>query len=668
MSPVPITITGSLCELCHQFIGDLFSFDFTRQTVYPARWIPTGSGWTPEKAWGDAFHHHDTFEDLSNSAKTCHLCEVLYADLAPLDTALHQGWLGLYPFWTSGRIGENKFKGHFRAGFRDSLQDMPWGSSKIGSIPLHSFRVCRREPLGRGEEVPILDYYRKIPVVSPSITPSHISKVAARWRQECSETHTNCVKLDSANALPTRVVDISDSESGRIRIYESNGEKMPYVGLSHCWGGIIPSVTTTANLKARTTSGMNIDELPQNFRDAIQVTRALGMKYLWIDALCIIQDSKSDWDKEAKRMYSVYAGAAVTISVLDSAGSTEGFLKPTRAPLAVISAEYAVQKVYPDINEYLVQSPLNGRGWCMQERLLAKRVLHFGKEQMFWECLSGFRCEDGKSFSGDSDGHFVALFIKIRKRIGIAAARGIELDWKAWYQLLEEYTTRKFTIVADKLPAVVGAATLFKRTRRTATYIAGLWQEDIARGLLWCAHYYHVPGRKVWGISSTDQISELSKPPRKRAPSWSWASLDGALDFWALRIDGFVIEVLDVTMDAEKEATHGYPDGTLTLKGRIAPMFYHPPEDNKHDVGVLTFEQFETPGSHSEPLTRCVMDLDRRIPRGCWALVMTESPTDKYFLVLHKRDDGSYRRIGMGNAHWREVDPVRFQIEEIQIS
>ncbi|OTB18675.1 hypothetical protein K445DRAFT_19277 [Daldinia sp. EC12] len=667
MSPAPITITGSLCKLCHQFIENIFSFDFTRQTLYPERWLPTGSGWTPEKPWGDAFHHHETFEDISISAKTCQLCEVLYADLAPLDAALRQGWLGLYPFWSSGRIGENKIKGHFRAGFRDSLQNMPWGSNKIGSIPLHSFRVCRREPLAKGEQVPWLDAYRRIPVVSTTITPSHISKVAARWREECSENHPNCVKSDSVNALPTRVVDISDSEIGRIRIYESKREKMPYVTLTHCWGGVIPSITTTVNLKAR-TSGMNIDELPQNFIDAIQVTRALGLKYLWIDALCIIQDSKSDWGQEAGRMYSVYAGASVVISVLNSAGSTKGFLKPNRAPLAVISDEYAVQKVYPDINEYLVDCPLNGRGWCMQERLLAKRVLHFGKEQMFWECLTDFKCEDGKNFTGDSDGHFVAQFLRIRKQIGVAASQGVELDWKAWYQLLEEYTTRRFTIFTDKLPAVVGAAALFKSTKPNATYIAGLWREDIGRGLLWCAHYYHAPGRKVWGISTTDEISELTKPPRKRAPSWSWASLDGALDFWALRIGGFVIEVLDVAMDSEKEATHGYPDGIVKLKGRIAQMFYHPPEDNRYDVGVLTFEQTDTPNFRSGPINSCVMDLDRRTPRACWPLLMTESPTDKYLLVLHKREDGSYRRVGMSNAHWREVDPVRFRMEEIQIA
>ncbi|OTA99437.1 hypothetical protein M426DRAFT_29012, partial [Hypoxylon sp. CI-4A] len=287
-----------------------------------------------------------------------------------------------------------------------------------------------------------------------------------------------------------------------------------YTALSHCWGGVVPSVTLEAN-RATRTDAMSIDDLPQNFKDAIQVTRALGIRYLWIDALCIIQDSKPDWNREAGRMSSVYAGASVVISVLDAPATTAGFLKPNRVPLAVINNGYGIQKVFPDLNEYLQACSLVSRGWCMQERLLAPRLLHFGKEQIFWECLTEFKCEDGAKYTGESDGHVMAEFLRIRKHIGVSAAQGSEMEWKVWYQLLEEYTTRLFTISTDKLPAVAGVASLFKSTKPSATYVAGLWKEDIAKGILWCAHYYHLPGRKV--------------PPVKRAPSWSWASIDGQL-------------------------------------------------------------------------------------------------------------------------------------------
>ncbi|KAI1764625.1 HET-domain-containing protein [Hypoxylon sp. FL1150] len=668
MSPISITITGTLCEICHQFISNLFEFDFTRQETYLSRWQQVGREWSPEKPWGDVFHHHETFSGLSESAKMCELCYVLHADLALMDPNLHQGWLGLYPFWSSGRMGKNKLKGHFRAGFREAIGKMPWGSSKIASIPMHSFRVCRRGPLIEGEEVPWVDAYRRLSAVPTTLQSSDISRMVTCWQKECSDTHKDCPKGKSESELPTRVLELGEGEGALIRLYEpADGEKGVYASLSHCWGGTINSVTTRANKAARKDT-MSFDDLPQNFQDAIHVTQALGIRYLWIDALCIIQDSKEDWSREAAKMHSVYAGALVVISALDAPASTAGFLKPNRVPLAILDDRYAVQKVFQELNDYLVECPLIGRGWCMQERLLANPILHIGKEQMFWECRTEFTCEDGKKYSGLSDGHVMAEFMSTRKRIGLAAAQGDELDFKTWYQLLEEYGTRNFTMSSDKLPALAGAAALFKSTKPGATYVAGLWKEDIARGLLWCAHYYHMPGRKVWGISSTDKISLLTRPPEKRAPSWSWAALDGHIDFWALRTNGFIVEVLDVVMSVgENELTAAFPSGTVTLRGPATRMFYHAPEDPSRDVGTLTFRKVDPPKDKSVALSGCVMDLDRHTSRFCWAVIMSKSNDSWYSLVLGKRPDGTYRRIGMCTAHCVEVDPERFETRDIQI-
>ncbi|KAI1206340.1 HET-domain-containing protein [Annulohypoxylon truncatum] len=677
MNPIPISITGTLCELCHQFISDIFSFNFTRQDAYPARWHPIGSEWTPEKPWGDAFHHHGTFAALVESAKTCELCNVLHADLSLMDQSLQQGWLGLYPFYSSGRIGANKSKGVFRAGFRASLEKMPWGSSKIGSIPLHSFKVCRRVPLEEGEQVPWLDTYRRLPAVKPTLASEDIAGMVAKWQQECRESHANCGNNIPDHELPTRVIDLGDiskGEAAHIRLYETHGEKAPYATLSHCWGGAIPSITLTTN-KASRTDSLPVSSLPQNFKDAIEVTRALGIRYLWIDALCIIQDSKPDWLREAGRMSAVYAGAAVVLSALDAPASTTGFLKPNRLPLATLNAAFGIQKVLPELNDYLQTCPLVSRGWCMQERLLAPRLLHFGREQLFWECRALFRAEDGRDFTGESDGHVMAEFLRIRKRIGGAAARGEGLPCDAWYQLLQEYTTRRFTVATDKLPALAGAAGLFVKANGNegaglgATYVAGLWKEDLARGLLWCAHYDHMPGRKVWGISSTDRISALARPTERRAPSWSWAALDGHLDFWALRIGGFVVEVLDVKMSVgENELTEAFPDGVVKLRGQVARMFYHAPDDSKYDVGTLTFGRADSLKDTSSVLNGCVMDLDRRTPRFCWVLVMAQSNDDWFLLVLDKGEDGLYRRIGMVTAKNVKVDSARFQVQEFQIT
>ncbi|OTA77272.1 hypothetical protein M434DRAFT_402379 [Hypoxylon sp. CO27-5] len=674
MSQARTIITETLCELCYQFIDHLFSFDFTRQHTYPTRWQPIdpewdedsveGSEWPVEVAWGDAFRHHESFQDLMESAKTCELCNVLHEDLAPMDTALHRGWLGLYPFWSIGFAARNRAKGLFRAGFRESLSKMPWGSNNWG-FPLHTFRVCRRSPLREGEEVPWLNTYRRLPAVLPTLYPSYISQMVASWQRKCLEAHPNCAKVRSDGRLPTRVVDIGEDENAQMRLYESKGEKASYTALTHCWGGPIPSNTTRANITER-LSTININDMPQNFRDAIEVTRILGMRYLWIDALCIIQDSKTDWLNEAGKMSSVFAGATLVLSALDAETSTDGFLKQYRIPLAVINDEYGVQKMLPKINDYLLTCPLVRRGWCMQERLLATRLLHFGKDQMFWECQTQLMAEDGRKYNDEFHTHVMAEFMKIRIRIGKSIAQGIELNWRTWYQLLEEYTRRSFTVSADKLPALAGAAALFKSTKPTATYVAGLWKEDLVRGLLWTAHHVKITGRLYWNLSPTSEIVELSKPPKKRAPSWSWAALDGQLDFFELKTEDVVAEISDVTMSVGENAlTEPCPDGIIKLKGLFAQMFYHLPANNR--IGSLTFDRPSFPYYGPHAMGSCIMDLDRQSPRYCWVVVLAQSIHDWIALVLDRNDDGSYRRIGRGSVHNSDIDARRFETQIIKI-
>ncbi|KAI1138470.1 HET-domain-containing protein [Hypoxylon sp. FL0543] len=649
MSQVRPTITGKLCELCYQFISHVFAFNFTRQDMYPTRWRPIDPVWDEDEneeliwpveiAWGDAFRHHETFEDLTQGAKTCELCNVLHADLASMDPSLRRGWLGLYPFWSIGRVAWNRAKGLFRAGFRESLSDMPWGSNNWG-YPLHTFRV------------PWLNAYRRLPAM------------VASWQQKCLDAHPNCAKGKTHGELPTRVIDIGEIETSHIRLYESKGKKAPYTALTHCWGGPIPSSTTEANVTERFRL-VNIDDLPQNFRDAIEVTRILGIRYLWVDALCIIQDSKADWLCEAGKMSSVFAGATVVISALDATTSTTGFMKADRIPLAIINDEYAVQKMLPKINDYFLTCPLVRRGWCMQERLLAPRLLHFGKEQMFWECQTQLISEDGRRYSDELRTHVMAEFMKIRIRMGISVAEGSELEWRTWYQLLEEYTRRDFSVSTDKLPALAGAAALFKSTKPAATYVAGLWKEDLARGLLWAAHHVQIPGRTHWNLSPTSEIVELRKPPQRRAPSWSWAALDGQLDFYELTSESIVVEVLDVAMRVgENELTEACPDGAIKLRGLVARMFYHP---SANDIGSLTFQQHRTLEHKSHGMSGCIMDLDRRSPRYCWVMVIAQSIDDWLLLVLDKDDDGSYRRIGRGSVHDIELDAERFKTQIIEI-
>ncbi|GAB1314570.1 hypothetical protein MFIFM68171_04780 [Madurella fahalii] len=416
----------------------------------------------------------------------------------------------------------------------------------------------------------------------------------------------------------------------------------PYAALSHCWGGDIPGKTVKRNVEARKFGIPNRD-IALTFRDAIRITRELGIRYLWIDALCIIQDSAEEWAQESVKMMSLYAMATVTISALEARSSSAGILKRQSIPFAVLSDDYVAQMNLRPFPESLGECPLDSRAWCMQERLLAPAILHFGEEQMFWKCRIHQAYEDGRV---DPEGTWyydnVSSFMKLRKSINL----GTTGEWGTWYHIVEDYSRRNLTVASDKLPAIAGAAQTFREAQscRTApTYVAGLWKQDIRRGIAWGAHYHHGANRKVGGYAS-DRCAVLTRPRQQRAPSWSWASVDSQVAF---RWRGDHDLKLDVRMArGENNLMEASPAGTLEVWGTLASVLYYPPAEKSHDVGCLAFGSDPDPSDRSKTLPGCVLDTHRDQPRACWA-VNIGTHSDQLWLVLHLREDGLFERIGL---------------------
>lgn len=260
------------------------------------------------------------------------------------------------------------------------------------------------------------------------------------------------------------------------------------MALSHCWGGAIPTSTVLASLQAR-MDVLPVDLLPRDFRDAIDVARALGIRYPWVDSLCIVQDSHNDWRAEAGRMANVYAGATVVISALDATASSVGFVntRTERVPFAALTDDYAVQKRFSHTREFFRTCLLSNRAWRLREQLLAPCVLHFGREKMYCECASYFACESGDTVTG----HTAFMFGMLRPAWRTEWSEDL---WNLWYRLLEEYSWRNSTVSTDKLPAPAGVVARLKSRKIvdsgglalpwTPTYVAGLGFEDMARGLL----------------------------------------------------------------------------------------------------------------------------------------------------------------------------------------
>lgn len=379
------------------------------------------------------------------------------------------------------------------------------------------------------------------------ITSDPLSTNAVRlwqkWLLECRSSHANCSSI-KRHCLPTRVLDVGPSDGSIApRLHQSMGETGEWATLSHCWGKSIPKMLTSTTVDDLTKS-ISMTTLSNNFQDAIRVTRILGIQYLWIDSLCIIQDSMEDWLRESARMGEIYKNSILTIAATNAADSTTGFLRkrPAEVHCQLQGDRGKMVPVYirSRIDWYCfpeIVGPLTRRAWVLQERLLSRRILHFGGQQTMWQCRSktlaeGFSDADQVpqgQIPEETESMLRNEFHSIVQQKGptqeksqslighnaSAARNGLhrtrDIIYDLWYHVIGIYGCLSLTKITDKLPAIAGIARQVQ-LRTGDVYLSGLWKSDIERGLQW----YYQPA------------SVLTKPSssRSRAPSWSWASPD----------------------------------------------------------------------------------------------------------------------------------------------
>jgi hypothetical protein len=226
------------------------------------------------------------------------------------------------------------------------------------------------------------------------------------WLEWCDKTHLcNPPYARSQGASPTRLIYVGHANPEVLRLYNpKKKERVKYTALSHRWGNHPPTkdrprfCTTDRNLRAR-RNRFSLAELPKTFRDAIRVTRELGIEYLWIDSLCIIQWNEKDWTREAARMGDIFALAYCTIAATSAVDSKAGFLARNARTEYVRVQDAAGYQVcicthMDDFEKDVEKAELNNRAWVMQERVLAKRTIHFSANQTYWECGIGVYCEN----------------------------------------------------------------------------------------------------------------------------------------------------------------------------------------------------------------------------------------------------------------------------------
>ena len=394
------------------------------------------------------------------------------------------------------------------------------------------------------------------------------------WLKSC-ETHADCPDQRETQ-LPTRVIYVgSKLDSTLPKLHVSHGEHAKYAALAYCWGGPQRGTLTQQNLP-QYLEALDMDETSQTIRDAIHVVRASGLRYLWVDALCIIQDNETDKSQEISKMDHIYTSALFTIVAQSASSAEQGFLSlrsppPTSYKLpfccsnggfGTMSVTYrgATMKFIPILGTRLAKSyfrtpgpetrlhhtiafnqnselttisklpmsvePLEHRAWAFQESLLSPRLLIYNSITLRWFCRGGeynlgsSYCEidhqhDTLSTRGDFD--------KLRSANKRYEISGID----HWHNLVRHYSARKLTSPADRLLALGGVAKTLAEANHSR-YLAGLWEDALPQQLLWQSDAGN------FDMDDDEEPGDMNRCSRLmvyKAPSWSWASIDKEVSF-----------------------------------------------------------------------------------------------------------------------------------------
>lgn len=478
-------------------------------------------------------------------------------------------------------------------------------------------------------------------------------KMALERLAVCVETHEHCPKPNEGNTLPDRVVDCADPQNPKVVV--TNGQmKGAYATLSYVWGYKANQtyVTESSNLDSRIKDGFILSKFPQTIQDAIISTKKFGLRYLWVDALCILQDKDDDTDKiqQMGKMNTIYRGAYVTIIAASADHVTKGFLEDrlSRIPAARVPFVCPDGKVgsacLADLDwdhwdarhaYYDVIEPVNGRGWCMQERFLSERAFVFASDTLRYHCqtetvsIGDALCEPSTSMTLPR-----SIFLPNYK----LSEEELVKARQAWQYVIWDYTRRELGRGGlDKLNAVGGIAEQFGSVW-SSRYLAGIWEHNLLEDLLWRRSIASDP---------------VARAEIYRAPSWSWASMDGIVDGTAqtktlqvgqpgvLHCD--VMEC-EVTLRSPKAPFAAVTAAHLKLNGQLHKVTTKVPASPDSTWPLFLGSEESPIGWVNLDALNDIKELDNLfVVPILWDTALSSVEA----LVLAAVDEGKYRRVGI---------------------
>jgi hypothetical protein len=379
-----------------------------------------------------------------------------------------------------------------------------------------------------------------------------------KWLEDCDENHLECRREDGlfqpsleapeTPEMPTRLIDVSNPNGALLRLrifppgYRPGNEDTRYLALSHCLRR--PSTqrfwTTAMNVGSRAYNGFYSSSLPPTFQHAITATQRLGIRYLWIDALCIIQegDGLADLRRETARIGTVFRNAYSMLAASAATSCDDGFLLPAPGPpTPIIKLRFSPGRVVEDHIVYVAKNednfyedvelaPLSHCAWALQERLLARRTIHFSARQAYFECSQGVRCETLTLLQSNkgprlfSDPDFPRQLLSTPRPTRVSTIQS----------LFALYARLDFTMPTDRAVCLAGLESRLASVLGTRCTF-GIMEEFLQRCLLW---------RRTRAATVGTSVKRIPYDKHTPVPSWSWMGCEGEIIF--LKIDTALVE------------------------------------------------------------------------------------------------------------------------------
>ena len=518
------------------------------------------------------FYFHNINELVQSAKKGCHVCNLILAELSEsqirdlqeeLEDNPQRGTQQLYigPDGIGGVVLSHCIPGP--PALMLTLVEMPM-------YDLHGgYFISSKGMLGR--LIWTISAWREFGPPTWNTGSPEILQTIREWIEDCVCQHSDYCTIHRARVsrLPTRLLHIQNS-GGIFHVNLCLGSEIglytSYATLSHVWGSGAPVKLLRRN-EPEFKQGIPFVTLPPTFADVFQLTDALGLSYLWIDSLCIIQDNLLDWEAESTAMCDVYRASTINIAASASVDCKGGLFRQ-RNPLSVTpcvfrkSGNYCALACKSTETTPIAREPLSGRAWAVQERLLAPRTVHFTTNSVYFECHSRFASDIDPLY------HYFARNFPLDVGYNWAAdawlvgLRG-ELNkdslFVRWMKVVEMFSVAQLTHESDKLIAISGLAQFFQSLwhNHNITYVAGLWSLDLGNWLTWRTKF--------------SSRNSQRRPRNACAPSWSWASVNGPIkwpthEHWRYNSKIYIVEARTVPPNNPFSSVQR---GYIRLRGRM---------------------------------------------------------------------------------------------------